>query len=230
MCGKDIGIVGASGLYPTSNPTLDRTLLKRQDAIRAIVMTCVILAGLVVLVPAKAPAVGPMDVIVTTWRSTIIPYAGGYNLTFTFTFTNITTYVVSTVISYTTTVSIPTFTTFRVNTTIPTSITTTVTTYRTTRTIGTTTVPSTSTIWTTAAATTTNRTITTTASETVTSTSYTTTSITSTSTYTVTGATPPTPPPIPGFPLESILAGLALGLLGVHLIYRNRRANRKHQS
>jgi hypothetical protein len=64
----------------------------------------------------------------------------------------------------------------------------------------------------------------------VTSTSYTTTSVTTTSTYTVTGATPPTPPPIPGFPLESILAGLALGLLGVHLIYRNRRANRKHPS
>jgi hypothetical protein len=30
--------------------------------------------------------------------------------------------------------------------------------------------------------------------------------------------------------LESILAGLALGLLGVHLIYRHRRANRKRSS
>jgi hypothetical protein len=45
--------------------------------------------------------------------------------------------------------------------------------------------------------------------------------------YTATGAAQPAPPPIPGFPFESILAGLGLGLLGVHLIYRNRRVNRK---
>jgi hypothetical protein len=63
----------------------------------------------------------------------------------------------------------------------------------------------------------------------VTSTSYTTISVTSTSMYSTT-ATAPTPPPIPGFPLESILAGLALGLLGVHLVYRHRRTNRKHAS
>jgi carbohydrate-binding DOMON domain-containing protein len=78
--------------------------------------------------------------------------------------------------------------------------------------------------------TTTNRTVTTTASQTITMTSYMSTVITSTSIYTVTGATPPTPPPIPGFPLESILAGLGLGLLGVHLVFRNRRANRKRPS
>jgi hypothetical protein len=46
--------------------------------------------------------------------------------------------------------------------------------------------------------------------------------------FTVTGAPTPTPPPIPGFPLESILAGLAVGLLGVHLIYRNRRVEGGH--
>jgi hypothetical protein len=48
--------------------------------------------------------------------------------------------------------------------------------------------------------------------------------------YTATGVAQPTAPPIPGFPLESILAGLGLGLLGVHLIYRNRRANRKRSA
>jgi hypothetical protein len=58
-------------------------------------------------------------------------------------------------------------------------------------------------------------------------TSYTTTTVTSTSIYTVTGAEMPSPPPIPGFPLESILAGLGLGILGLHLIYRNRRAKRE---
>jgi hypothetical protein len=70
--------------------------------------------------------------------------------------------------------------------------------------------------------------MTTTASQTITSTYYTTTSNISTSMFTVTGAPTPSPPPIPGFPLESILAGLGLGLLGVHLIYRNRRVERGH--
>jgi len=40
-------------------------------------------------------------------------------------------------------------------------------------------------------------------------------------TYTTTGATPP-PSPISGYPLESILAGLLLGLLVVLLIHRSR--------
>jgi hypothetical protein len=54
-----------------------------------------------------------------------------------------------------------------------------------------------------------------------------TTTETTTIIYTVTGATLPTPLPIPGFPFESILAGLALGLLGLHLIYRNRQARKE---
>jgi hypothetical protein len=63
----------------------------------------------------------------------------------------------------------------------------------------------------------------------VTSTFYTVISLTSTSTYSESGTSQPTPPPIPGFPLESILAGLALGLLGVDLVFRNRRANNRRR-
>jgi len=40
-------------------------------------------------------------------------------------------------------------------------------------------------------------------------------------TYTTTGTTPP-PSPIAGYPFESILAGLLLGLLVVLLIHRSR--------
>jgi hypothetical protein len=57
-----------------------------------------------------------------------------------------------------------------------------------------------------------------------------TTSETTTIIYTVTGATQPTYPPIPGFPFESILAGLALGLVGLHLIYRSRQTRKKRRA
>jgi hypothetical protein len=207
---------------------LDRTLLKRQDVIRVFVITCVILAGLVVLVPAKAPAVSPMDVTVITTVSGLIPNQVN-TVVLTLVFSNVTTTTLVTSSSVTgTIIYFVSQTISTVNVTRSNTATTTVTTYRTTRTSGTTTAQST--IWVPVTAFTANQTIATTASETVTSTLYTTTSLTTTSTYSAMTATAPAPPPIPGFPLESILAGLALGLLGVHLIYRNRRANRKHPS
>jgi carbohydrate-binding DOMON domain-containing protein len=92
-----------------------------------------------------------------------------------------------------------------------------------TETSGTTTVPAT--VYSTVTGTTTGQTAT--ATTTLTHTSQATTSQTITIMYTATGAARPNAPPIPGFPLESILAGLGLGLLAVHLIYRNRRVNRK---
>ncbi|MCJ7455490.1 hypothetical protein MUP07_01940, partial [Candidatus Bathyarchaeota archaeon] len=59
---------------------------------------------------------------------------------------------------------------------------------------------------------------------------HTTTIQTTTSMFTVTGVSTPTTPPIPGFPVESILAGLGVGLLGLHLIYRNRSAKKQHST
>ena len=202
--------------------------MKRQDAIRALVIVCVTLAALGILLPAKAPAINPMQGIVTTTVTTGSTWPfGPWNFTFTFTFYNLTESRTSTTTNTSGTSWRPSQTLYTTTVAVPTTFWTTSTTYSKTRTSGTTTVPSTSTTWITTAATTTNRTVSTTVSQTVTSTSYTTTSVTTTSMYTVTGATPPTPPPIPGFPLESILAGLGLGLLGVHLVFRNRRANRK---
>jgi hypothetical protein len=48
--------------------------------------------------------------------------------------------------------------------------------------------------------------------------------------FTVTGVSTPATPPIPGFPVESILAGLGVGLLGLHLIYRNRSAKKERST
>ena len=189
------------------------------------------LAALGVLVPGRSPAATPMDIVFTTWRyTTLYPTnLGPLNFTFVFTFNNITTTLYTVATSYTGTTTIVYYTpvTYIWNVTISSTKATTVTTHTVTKTSGTTTVPSTSTTWTTITGTATNRTVTATASETTTQTFYTTTGVTTTSIYTVTGATAPTPPPIPGFPLESILAGLGLGLLGVHLVFRNRRANKK---
>ena len=205
--------------------------MKRQDAIRALVIVCVTLAALGILAPGKTPALNPMQGVLTTEFTTSSIWGfGPWTFTFTFTFTNMTTQM-------TTTTWVFSGLTYRASQTVytatvisPITSFTTTTTYSHTVTSGTTFVPSTSTTWTNVAATTTDRTITTTTSETVTSTAYTTIDVTSTSTYSATGDPSPTPPPIPGFPLESILAGLALGLLGVYFIYRNRRANSKHSS
>jgi hypothetical protein len=196
---------------------LDRILLKRQDTVRILVIACTMLVALAVLVPMNAPATNPMQVI-TIVTTTGVPYQVN-TIIFTFTFSNITTTTITTQYSTTNTNIYYTdvLSTRTVSTTNTTATTVTTTTYLTTSTLGMTTVPST---------------VLTTLSQTVTSvsTSYTTTGVTviSTSTYTKTGVTAPTPPPIPGFPLESILAGLGLGLLGVHLLYRNRREPAKN--
>jgi hypothetical protein len=84
-------------------------------------------------------------------------------------------------------------------------------------------VPHTSTVLSTVTDTTTRIVGTVTATGTVTQTVPTTTTQTTTVFYSVTGVSEPAVPPIPGFPLESILAGLGLGLLGLHLVYRNRK-------
>jgi hypothetical protein len=212
------------------SPSREGTLLKRQGAIRGLVIVCVTLAALGILAPGKAPALNPMQgSLVTEFTTSSIWPFGPWTFTFTFTFYNMTTSMTSTTTTTSGTSWRSSITFYTTTVVSPTTTSTTITTYSHTLTSGTTFVPSTSTTWTNVAATTTNRTITTTTSETVTSTSYTTISVTSTSIYSAT-VTAPTTPPIPGFPLESILAGLALGLLGVHLIYRSRRANRKHPS
>lgn len=203
--------------------------MKRHDAVTAVLIACVILVAFGTLVsPAKAPSMNPMDVTATRTTQTFVVPQGTLSFTFTFTFTNITIATVSTSYTSTTTLFYETFSTVLHTKTVSTSVTSTLTTFLTTKTSGTTTVAST--VWSPATGTTTNRTITATASQTVTVTSYATKNVTSTSIFTVTGATPPSPPPIPGFPVESILAGIALGLLGIHLIYRNRRAKRKHST
>jgi hypothetical protein len=205
--------------------------LKRRDAIRALVIVCVILAALGILVPGKAPALNPMQGPVTTTvtiTSTFPPSGSTSVIVFSFTFSNIITSTWYTSYIATTTSTEQSITYYPVTATMSTTSWTTVSTRTSTKNLGTTTVPSTSTTLTMETATTTGQTIATTASQTMTSTHYTTTSNTSTSMFTVTGAPTPTPPPIPGFPLESILAGLGLGLLCVHLIYRNRRVERGH--
>ena len=202
--------------------------MKRQDTIRILVIACVTIAALGILVPEKAPATNPMQGVLTTTVTTngTFPGFGPWNFTVTFTFYNLTETRTST--SYVTSGSIyiSRNVVYTVSTTVPITFFTTTTTYTKTQTSGTTIVPSTFTTLTGATAITTNRTVTATESQTVTSTSYTTESITTTSIYVVTGASPPTLL-IPGFPLESIIAGLLLGLVGVSLIYRKRRANRE---
>jgi hypothetical protein len=51
---------------------------------------------------------------------------------------------------------------------------------------------------------------------------------TTTVTYTATGVSPPFPPPVPGFPFESIIAGLLLGVVLILLVHREARLLRSN--